>query len=68
MAITGYADATGSRDANVALAKARAIAVRDALVAAGVTPDRLQLREPRDVIGSGSNDEARRVDLTTLNP
>ena len=67
IAITGYADATGSRDANIALAKARAVAVRDALVAAGVAADRLQLREPRDVIGSGSNDEARRVDLTTIN-
>ena len=66
LAITGYADATGSHDANVALARARAVAVRDALVAAGVAAARLQLREPRDVIGSGSNDEARRVDLTTL--
>jgi membrane fusion protein (multidrug efflux system) len=66
IAITGYADATGSREANVALARARAVAVRDALVAAGVAADRLQLREPRDVIGSGSNDEARRVDLTTI--
>ena len=66
IAITGYADATGGREANVALAKARAVAVRDALVAAGVAADRLQLREPRDVIGSGNNDEARRVDLTTV--
>jgi membrane fusion protein (multidrug efflux system) len=66
IAITGYADATGSHEANVALARARAVAVRDALVAAGVAADRLQLREPRDVIGSGSNDEARRVDLTTI--
>lgn len=66
VAITGYADRTGSHDANVALAKARALTVRDALVAAGLAPDRIQLREPLDVIGSGPDDEARRVDLTII--
>ncbi|MBS0320161.1 MAG: efflux RND transporter periplasmic adaptor subunit [Proteobacteria bacterium] len=66
VAITGYTDRTGDHAANVALAKARALAVRDALVAAGIAADRLQLREPLDIIGSGSNDEARRVDVITL--
>ena len=62
--ITGYADRTGSREGNVELAKRRALAVRDALAAAGVTAGRLRLKPPRDVIGDGSDAQARRVDIT----
>ena len=62
--ITGYTDRTGNHAANVDLAKQRAIAVRDALVKAGVPEDRLQLKEPLDITGSGTDTDARRVDFT----
>jgi outer membrane protein OmpA-like peptidoglycan-associated protein len=61
--ITGYADASGPRAANVALAKRRAEAVRDELIRMGVDPRRIRLEAPVDVTGSGSADEARRVDI-----
>jgi membrane fusion protein, multidrug efflux system len=61
--ITGYTDRTGNHDANVELARQRAIAVRDALVKTGVGIDRLQLKEPLDITGSGNDTDARRVDI-----
>jgi outer membrane protein OmpA-like peptidoglycan-associated protein len=61
--IAGYADASGSHAANVELAKRRAAAVRDALVANGVDPRRIRVAAPKDVTGSGTADEARRVDI-----
>jgi membrane fusion protein, multidrug efflux system len=61
--ITGYADATGKYGTNVELARERAIAVRDALVKAGVPAQRLRLVNPVNVTGTGSDDEARRVDM-----
>jgi membrane fusion protein (multidrug efflux system) len=61
--ITGYADARGDHAANVDLAKRRATAVRDALVTNGVDPRRLRLAAPKEVTGSGTADEARRVDI-----
>ena len=61
--ITGYADKTGNHAANVELAKKRAEAVRDELVSLGVVPQRIKLLTPVDVTGSGSDDQARRVDL-----
>jgi membrane fusion protein, multidrug efflux system len=61
--ITGYTDRTGNHGANVELARQRASAVRDALLKTGVTADRLQLKEPLDVTGSGNDTDARRVDI-----
>ena len=61
--VTGYADKTGNHAANVELAKKRAEAVRDELVSLGVVPQRIKLLTPVDVTGSGSDDQARRVDL-----
>jgi len=61
--ITGYADASGDHAANVDLAKRRATMVRDALVTNGVDPRRLRLAAPKEVTGSGTADEARRVDI-----
>jgi membrane fusion protein (multidrug efflux system) len=61
--ITGYADKTGNAAANVALAKKRAQAVRDELVALGVEPKRILMQAPVDVTGAGSSNEARRVDV-----
>jgi outer membrane protein OmpA-like peptidoglycan-associated protein len=61
--ITGYADKTGRSGNNVELAKQRARAVRDALVQLGVHGERIHLEQPADVTGSGSDDQARRVDM-----
>ena len=66
LTITGYADKTGRGSNNVELAKQRAVAVRDALVQFGVHTDRVRLEEPANVTGSGSDDEARRVDMKVL--
>ena len=62
--ITGYADSTGNAAANVELARKRATAVRDQLVQLGVESKRIQLKAPVNVTGSGSADQARRVDLS----
>lgn len=61
--VTGYADRSGDAAANLELAKKRAQAVRDELVNLGVEPGRLALVPPVSVTGSGSDDQARRVDL-----
>jgi membrane fusion protein, multidrug efflux system len=61
--ITGYADATGNAAANVELAKQRALAVRNALAQSGIPPERIRLAPPANVTGTGSNDQARRVDI-----
>jgi len=63
LTITGYADKNGKTGANVELAKQRAVAVRDALISLGVARNRLRLEPPKNVTGSGSDDEARRVDI-----
>jgi membrane fusion protein (multidrug efflux system) len=61
--VTGFTDRTGDRAANVELAKRRALAVRDALVADGIAAERIQLKPPQDVVGPGADSEARRVEL-----
>jgi membrane fusion protein (multidrug efflux system) len=61
--VTGFADRRGNRAANVELAKRRAIAVREALLAEGLTADRVRLQTPREVTGSGSDRDARRVEI-----
>jgi len=61
--VTGYADRTGNAAANADLAKRRAVAVRDELVKLGVNKERIVLLPPASVTGSGSDDEARRVDV-----
>jgi outer membrane protein OmpA-like peptidoglycan-associated protein len=61
--VTGLADRSGNRSANVELAKRRAIAVREALLAEGLPADRVRLQAPREVTGSGSDRDARRVEI-----
>jgi membrane fusion protein (multidrug efflux system) len=61
--VTGFADRTGDRNANVELAKRRAMAVRDALLAEGLPADRVRLQAPREVTGSGTDRDARRVEI-----
>lgn len=61
--LSGFHDPSGDAAHNAALAKARAEAVRDALVAAGVAGDRIKLRKPETTVGSGSPEEGRRVEV-----
>lgn len=64
--ISGFHDTTGNAAANAELSKKRAFAVRDALVALGVTEDKLELVKPADSQGSGAAAEARRVEVTLV--
>jgi outer membrane protein OmpA-like peptidoglycan-associated protein len=61
--VSGFTDATGDAALNEALAKQRALAVRDALKAAGVAEDKVELKKPETLTGSGNNAEARRVEV-----
>ena len=61
--ISGYVDVTGPADANKALAKQRAFAVRDMLKAAGVAEDRIVLQKPEDLT-AGSGEQGRKVEMT----
>jgi len=61
--VSGFHDATGDAAQNAELAKNRALAVRDALQALGVAEDRIELKKPEATQGSGSNAEARRVEV-----
>lgn len=61
--ISGYTDSTGDAEKNAELAKQRAFAVRDALVALGVAEDKLDLKKPEAVENAGNNAEARRVEV-----
>ncbi|RMX06387.1 OmpA family protein [Corticibacter populi] len=61
--ISGYTDASGNAEINEALAKQRAEAVREQLVALGVPAERLELRKPEALTGTGNAAEARRVEV-----
>jgi outer membrane protein OmpA-like peptidoglycan-associated protein len=66
VAITGYTDKTGDAAKNEELAEQRAIAVRDALRAAGVAEASAEMRPPMFIeTGAGGSDaEARRVEVS----
>ena len=64
LAVSGFHDKTGDPDKNAELAKERAIAVREALVAAGVSADRVELSKPQVTEGGTDDTLARRVDVT----
>jgi len=66
--ITGYTDKTGDIDKNIELAKNRAKAVSDALMAEGLAEERITLKPPlfytfTGPTGTGSEAEARRVEI-----
>ena len=62
--VSGYHDATGSADINAELSKQRAMAVRDALLALGVSESSIELKKPEQMeITTGSAAEARRVEV-----
>lgn len=61
--LSGFHDPSGDAARNAQLAKDRAVAVRDALVAGGVAADRVRFRKPESTLGSGSPEEGRRVEI-----
>jgi K(+)-stimulated pyrophosphate-energized sodium pump len=65
LAVSGFHDASGDPAKNAELAKQRAFAVRDALKAAGIAEDRIELRKP-EVTSAGSEADARRVEVTLM--
>jgi len=63
LVISGFHDATGDAAKNAALARQRALAVREALKAAGVPERQIELKKPEQLAG-GSDAEARRVEIS----
>ena len=61
--VSGFHDATGDAALNAELAKQRAFAVRDALIALGVDEARIELNKPEQMQASGTNAQARRVEV-----
>jgi len=61
--VSGYTDATGDAAKNEELAKQRAMAVSAALKTAGIADDKVELKKPEVLTGSGNNAEARRVEV-----
>jgi outer membrane protein OmpA-like peptidoglycan-associated protein len=63
LVLSGFHDASGDPAKNAELAKNRAKAVRAALQAEGIAPERIALRKPESTTGDGSSQEARRVEV-----
>ncbi len=61
--VSGFHDATGDPAKNARLAKLRAFAVRDALKSLGVPENKVTLKKPEQMQASGSNVQARRVEV-----
>jgi len=61
--VSGFTDASGDAAKNEELAKQRAFAVRDAIKAAGVAEDKIELKKPEQMTGTGDASAARRVEV-----
>ncbi|MCE1194784.1 MAG: OmpA family protein [Acidovorax sp.] len=61
--VSGFHDATGDAAQNAELAKQRALAVRDALKALGVAEEQIELKKPEVTTATGTNEQARRVEV-----
>jgi outer membrane protein OmpA-like peptidoglycan-associated protein len=61
--VIGYCDPTGTRAANILLSELRAQVVSDALVSAGVSPERISKIGRGSVQFAGSSLESRRVEV-----
>jgi K(+)-stimulated pyrophosphate-energized sodium pump len=59
--VSGFHDSTGTAQANMEVARQRAEAVRDALIAAGAKRENIDLRRPEVITQDGP--EARRVEV-----
>ena len=64
LSLSGFHDKTGDPAKNVQLAKDRAMAVKNVLISAGVSEDRIMMQKPTELTGDKADDkEARRVDV-----
>lgn len=61
--VSGFHDSTGTLAVNEELAKKRAVAVKDTLVRLGVAEDKIELVKPEVLEGTGSDAQARRVEV-----
>ncbi|MFN7983181.1 MAG: OmpA family protein [Vicinamibacterales bacterium] len=61
--VSGYHDPRGNQAQNEQLALNRARAVRSALEHAGIVRDRVVMAKPQETAGTGSLDDARRVEV-----
>jgi len=61
--VSGFTDATGDAAKNEELAKQRAMAVSAALKTAGIADDKIELKKPETLTGTGDAAEARRVEV-----
>lgn len=64
--VAGFHDPTGNAAFNDQLARKRAFAVRDALLAQGISSERIIMRKPEQTTGTGTLAEARRVELRLI--
>jgi K(+)-stimulated pyrophosphate-energized sodium pump len=64
--VSGYHDAAGDPAKNAELAKQRAMGVAEALKAAGVAADKIELKKPESAKVDGPAAEARRVEVTLM--
>jgi cytochrome c oxidase subunit 2 len=61
--LSGFHDKRGDAAANAVLARNRAAATRDALIAAGVPAGRIVMVKPQETTGGDDDREARRVEI-----
>ena len=61
--LSGFHDETGTAALNAEVARKRAIAVREALIIAGIPAQRVLLRRPAVTLGGADAAEARRVEV-----
>ena len=62
--VSGFHDPRGNQAQNQLLAQNRARAVRSALERAGVARERVVMAKPQETVGTGSLDDARRVEVS----
>lgn len=63
LTITGYTDKTGDETKNKEVAKDRAKGVREFLTKGGVDKKNIEMNPPEQITGSGSDADARRVEV-----
>lgn len=66
VSISGFHDPSGNKVANDNLAKNRAKQVATKLVSAGIAQKMIVMEKPQSTTGTGSNEEARRVEVSVI--
>jgi outer membrane protein OmpA-like peptidoglycan-associated protein len=66
VALTGYTDKTGDETKNKEVAKDRAKNVREFLTSGGIDKARIEMSPPAAITGTGSDTDARRVEVTLV--